>query len=140
MNPVHSSLAPLLEEPGHFHAMTFLLGRLSYSSVGSAQVNASHARSCPKDTEERPGRPNDAGFAGLLHQSIVNSHQLGVVVILEHELTGPHFRFLAQENLGPKMPLQFIDRSPNIRVHMNFRRRTRSPRAPGTSPFNLPHR
>src|SRR5579859_8852 len=132
MNPVHSSLVPLLEEPGHFHAMKFLLGRLSYSSVRNAQVNASHTRSCPKDTEERPDRPNDAGFVALLHQSIVNSHQLRVVVILEHELTGSHSRFLAQENLGPKVPLEFIDRSPNIRVHMNFRRRTRSSRPPGT--------
>src|SRR6476646_5993365 len=98
MNPVHSSLTPVFDEPGHFHAMTFLLDRLSYFSVRSAQVNASHMRSCPKDTEERFDGPAAARFAALLYQSIVNSHQLRVIVILQHQLTRPHFRLLSEEN------------------------------------------
>lgn len=84
--------------------------------------------------------PAPAGFAALLYQSIVNSHQLRVVVILQHELTRPHLRLLPEENFGPKVPLQFIDRSPNVSVHMGFRCRTRSSRTPGSEPFYLPHR
>src|SRR5580704_14580726 len=58
IKPVHSSLTPFFEEPGHFHAMTFLLKleRLSYSSVRCAQVNAPRMLSCPKDTVERMDR------------------------------------------------------------------------------------
>jgi hypothetical protein len=71
-------------------------------------------------------------FAALLYQSIVNTHKLRVVVVFKHELSGPHFCFLPKENLGAEVPLQLVDRSSNIRVHMNLRRRTRSSRSPGT--------
>src|SRR5271168_365568 len=66
MKPVHSSLTPFFEEPGHFHAMTFLLEleRLSYSSVRCAQVNASRLQSCPKDTVERTDRLDYRKYCG----------------------------------------------------------------------------
>src|SRR5271155_345777 len=56
MNPVHSSLTPFCDEPGHFHAMTFLLTRPSYCSVRRGQVNEARRKSCPKDTVERMDR------------------------------------------------------------------------------------
>ena len=59
--------------------------------------------------------------ATLLHQLVVNSHQLCVVVILKHKLARPHFCFLPQEDFGSKMPLQLFHRFANVRIHVNFR-------------------
>src|SRR6267154_5216080 len=46
MNPVHSSLLPLLPEPGHFHAMKSLTVRLFHSSRVGKQVNDSDRAKC----------------------------------------------------------------------------------------------
>src|SRR5271170_6620458 len=123
INPVHSSLTPFFEEPGHFHAMTFLL--VDSPTVASGAHKSTH-RTCRVVQRiwwnQRTGQIV-AGFAGLLHQSIVNSHQLRVVVVFQNQLAGPHFRLLPKEDLCSQVPLQFIDRRSDIGVDMNLRRR-----------------
>ena len=81
-----------------------------------------------------------AGEAELLHQSIVNSHQLGIVVVFEHELPGTHFRLLPQEDFGSQIPLQFLNRGPDIRVHVDLGRRGGYARTSRCQLFNLPNR
>jgi hypothetical protein len=44
----------------------------------------------------------------LLHQAIVKTHQLAIIVVFEDELTRAHFRFLAEKNLSTQVPLQFV--------------------------------
>src|SRR5690349_791257 len=46
MNPVHSSLLPLLPEPGHFHAMKSLTVRPFHFSRTRKQVNDSDKAKC----------------------------------------------------------------------------------------------
>jgi len=45
----------------------------------------------------------------LFHQTIVQAHELGFVVVFEHKLPRPHFGFLVQEDLGTKVPLKFLE-------------------------------
>jgi hypothetical protein len=41
----------------------------------------------------------------LLHQPVVDSHQLAIIVILQHQLTRAHFGFLPQDDFGAEMSL-----------------------------------
>ena len=62
-------------------------------------------------------------FYFLFHQAIVKTHELGVLVVFEDELAGPHFGFFAQENLGSQVALQFIESRSNVGVGVNGGRR-----------------
>ncbi len=39
------------------------------------------------------------GVRELSHQTIVEPHELGIVIILEHQLPWTHFRFLMEKHL-----------------------------------------
>ena len=78
-----------------------------------------------------------AGSAVLLHQPVVDAHQLGVVVKLQDELARMQLGFLAQKNLRAKMALEFFDGLADIWIKMNFRGKFRSSRAPRCQPFDL---
>src|SRR6202008_5079957 len=110
MNPVHSSLIPFFDAPGHFHAIELPQKIIHYQfNVVEREVNDASIASC------RMNRLNEgAGSAAthsseLLHQPVVEAHQLRLVVILQHQLSWAHFRFLAQQNFRSKMPLQFVE-------------------------------
>ena len=72
MNPVHSSLLPLLPEPGHFQAMKSLTVRLFHFNRARKQVNDSDKAEC------RMRRLNlwtvSCLRSLLLHQAIVETH------------------------------------------------------------------
>jgi hypothetical protein len=51
-------------------------------------------------------RTRDCLGSQLLQQAVVETHELVVVVIFKHELAGPHFGLLTQEDLRTKMALK----------------------------------
>ena len=78
---------------------------------------------------------------GLLHQAIIDAHELSVVVILEYELAGAKLGFLTQQNFGAELPLQIFKSGADIRVCVGFRRSRRrgAARAPGGQALDLAH-
>src|SRR5579859_466095 len=140
MNPVHSSLVPLLPAPGHFQGMKTLPMRLFYFSVRTAQVNARSKPSCPKDTVERVDSAKSSWPSSLLHQAIVNSHELRIVVVFEDELARANFSFLTQQNFCSQMLLQLVERGADVRVNVSFRRWSRNSSAARCEAFDLPNR
>ena len=61
--------------------------------------------------------------AELFHQAIVQTHQLCVVIILEHKLSRADFCFLAQKYFRPEVALKLVQRGADVRIRMNFYRR-----------------
>jgi hypothetical protein len=105
MNPVHSSLEPLFDEPGHFHAMEvppILLIQLYRCGARSQRYLQTELSNKPLN--ERPAMFKIL-WRELLHQAVVDSHQLAFVVILQHQLACTHLGLLSQNYLGAKMPL-----------------------------------
>src|ERR1700687_5971956 len=96
MKPVHSSLlAPFAAAPGHFHAMA----TPKETSPTLTTPADKSTRRCKAVVESGDGwkasAPNAGRQASLLHQAIIQTHQLGVFVVLQHELSGPHLRFFS---------------------------------------------
>ena len=95
MNPVHSSLAPFFAVLAHFHAMMKPPKRETPPLYPRAPVSQRNCVSALSNEEpERTGsmrRPT----CELFHQTIVEPHQLRVIVVFEHKLPGAHFCFLA---------------------------------------------
>src|SRR5215470_11299256 len=99
MKPVHSSLPPplALVELGHFHAMMSILQTdSSHFSGSTAQVNAGFAEKC---------RIRRRWKARLLHEAIINAHQLRVFVVLQHKLAGATAGFLTEKHFRAEVPL-----------------------------------
>src|SRR5208283_2409241 len=84
-------------------------------------------------------QPEGTVAAALLHQPIVNAHELGVVVILQNELARSQFRFLPQEDLCAEMPLKLFNGLADVRIEMDFRGQFCTTSAPRSQSFNLPH-
>src|SRR5437773_12407506 len=122
MKPVHSSPLPFVELPGHFHAISFPTPQ-KVAPISSATLslyrdartsqrvcceelsNAATERMDSTSAQRRKRIPHLTLFQALLHQSIVKSHQLRVLVIFQHELTRAQFCALSQENLGAQVAL-----------------------------------
>src|SRR5579862_5500437 len=102
MKPVHSSLLPLLVLPGHFHAITVPRCRWKNSS-GDQHAHCSGMRRlgkerctkiCDKVVECATERKDSRRVAmlkqfqatNLLHQAIVEPHQLAVLIVFEDQL------------------------------------------------------
>src|SRR5262245_22512610 len=75
----------------------------------------------------------------LLHQAVVKSHQLMVVVIFENELSRPNLRTYAQENLRAQVALQFVQRFANVRIDVWLSLFLVSTYAARSETFNLPN-
>ena len=60
------------------------------------------------------------GTRKLLHQAIVETHQLIVVVKFEDQLARTHFRFLVKKHFRPKVALEFVERRSNVRIEVNL--------------------
>ena len=75
--------------------------------------------------------------AKLFHQTIVETHELCVVIIFEHKLPRTHFRFLVEKHFGAEVALKFIQRGPDVRVRVKLRRRMGAARPPRGQFFNL---
>src|SRR5215475_11787002 len=66
----------------------------------------------------------------LPHQSVVNIHQLRIVIILKDELPRPHPSLLPQQRPRAEMSLQLLQRRTDVRIHMKFCRRSGPTRSP----------
>ena len=58
--------------------------------------------------------------ASLLHQAIIEPHQLSIIVILEYELTGANLRFLPQENPRSQVALQLLEGGTDVCIEVNL--------------------
>ena len=54
----------------------------------------------------------------LFHQAIVKPHQLLLVVKLEHQLAGSNLRLLPQNNSGPEVALELLERLSSVCVQV----------------------
>src|SRR5262249_16786662 len=106
MNPVHSSLLLPLELPGHFHAIGESSRRQTKSTLhcseSQRQVQECSREkwgACVESATELEYSP--AGLScgisrsprtRLLHQSVVKSHELGIVVVFQNQQTGANLR------------------------------------------------
>src|SRR6516162_6114478 len=63
---------------------------------------------------------NLAYTRSLLHQPVVDAHQLRVVVVFQYKLSGPQLRLVAKQNLRAEVALQLIKRCSYVRVHSHF--------------------
>src|SRR6266581_7215188 len=98
MNPVHSSLAPLFVPLGHFHPMSNPRSRdSSYFERRPQRSQRDRATGLSNEAPERTGSTSEV--RELSHQTIVEPHELGIVIILEHQLPGTYFRFLMEQHL-----------------------------------------
>src|SRR5258708_5163004 len=57
-----------------------------------------------------------AKAAKLFHQTIVEAHELCIVIILKHKLPRTHFRFLVEKHFGAEVALEFIQSGSDVRV------------------------
>jgi hypothetical protein len=76
----------------------------------------------------------------LLHQAIVQPHQLTVIVILQDELSWPHLGLFSQQDLGAEVALQFVKGSADVRVVRNACWRNAGACAARSEAFDLPDR
>lgn len=58
--------------------------------------------------------------SNLLHQAIVESHELRVFIVFEHQLARAHFRSLPQEYFSAQVALQFVESFLDIGIHVNL--------------------
>ena len=82
----------------------------------------------------------DREAAALFHQTIVETHELGVVIILKHQLPRAHSRFLMKKHFGAEVPLKLIQGRADVRVHLDFWRRMPASRAPRGKALDLADR
>ena len=73
----------------------------------------------------------------LFHQTIIEAHQLSIVVKLKHQLPRAHFRFLVKKHFRAEVPLKLIQCRPDVRVQVNFCRRVPAARPPRCQSFDL---
>jgi len=56
----------------------------------------------------------------LLHQAIVESHELCVLVVFEHQLARPRFGALPQKYFSAQVALQFVESFLDIGINVNL--------------------
>ena len=79
-----------------------------------------------------------AKAAKLFHQTIVETHELSIVIILKDKLPRTHFRFLVEKHFGAEVALEFIQSGSDVRVRVELCRRMSAARPPRGQFFNLP--
>src|SRR5215468_7042475 len=96
---------------------------LFHSSGTHTHVNATTRTSCRMMRQDRMAG-GDRARACLLHQAIVDAHQLRVVVVFENELSWPQLRLVTKQNPGAEVALQLVERGSDIGVRLRFGRRS----------------
>jgi len=85
-----------------------MAGEVNLVAVEKCRMQFLNARSGRQKTLGLPGSSaldSKPASLRLLHQSIVDPHQLCFVVILQHQLPRPQFRLLPQNHFRTQVPL-----------------------------------